>query len=600
VTAPRLGAVPGAAGVRFSAFLDPEKKCSVRLFDAAGRASRTLPLEALGDGYFSSEVTGAAVGDLYKLVVDGQEWPDPYARFLPQGVHGPARVEASSYVFEHAAPAVRPLSQHVIYELHVGTFTPEGTYAAAAQRLSYLAELGVTTLELMPISSFPGQRGWGYDGVAHFAPYAPYGEPDELRRFIDAAHGHGLAVLLDVVYNHFGPSGNYLGCYSQRYFTSEYHTPWGEAPRFGDTPMRRYVLDNALYWLKEFRFDGLRLDATHAIVDPSPKHVLQELAERVRERVPQATLIVEDERNEPELVTKLGYDAIWADDFHHQLRVTLTGERDGYYGGYTPGVEGIARSIERGWLYEGQPSIGSGKPRGKAASALDAQAFVYCIQNHDQIGNRALGERLHHDVTLDAYCLASTLLLFLPMTPLLFMGQEWAASTPFLYFTDHDAELGAQVTAGRRREFAHFAAFAEPARQAAIPDPQLAATFERSKLLWQERGLEPHARVLSLYRELLALRRQHPVLAGSARRAYLTAVGEGDLLAVLRRGAPSQQPLLLLANFGQSSRLLSETGWRGQVTAQLFSSHGAVPAALEACALPALSAAVFQVTDAAL
>jgi maltooligosyltrehalose trehalohydrolase len=567
----QLGAKVTARGVQFGAFASAARECSVRLFDPARRAQRTLPLEPLGAGYFALEVPGLSAGALYKLVLDGQELPDPYARFLPDGVHGVARVESSEHSFRNARPAPMPLARQVIYELHVGTFTKEGTYRAAQARLPYLAELGVTTIELMPLSSFPGARGWGYDGVAHFAPFAAYGSPDELRDFVDEAHGLGLRVLLDVVYNHFGPAGNYLGAYSDRYFTSDLHTPWGEAPRFAEAPMRRYVLDNALYWLEEFRFDGLRLDATHAIVDPSEQHVLHDLVLAVRAAIPGALLIVEDERNEPECVTKLGFDAIWADDFHHQLRVTLTGERDGYYAGYEPGVEGLARVIERGWLYEGQPFPTNGKPRGRPAEQLEPPAFVYCIQNHDQIGNRALGQRLNHEVSLDAYCLASVLLLFLPMTPLLFMGQEWAASTPFLFFTAHDAELGAHVTAGRRREFAHFAAFSEPALQQAIPDPQGAETFRRSKLDWDECTEAAHARVGDLYRRLLKLRREDEILNQVARRADVRVRTHGSVLAVWR-GDPAGRPgRLLLANFGSKRVPLHELPWTSPLESRIFS-----------------------------
>ncbi len=355
--------------------------------------------------------------------------------------------------------------------------------------------------------------------------------------FIDEAHALDLQVLLDVVYNHFGPAGNYLGAYSEEYFTREFQTPWGEAPRVGAPPMRRYVLDNARYWLSEFQFDGLRLDATHTIVDRSETHVLRALADASRFRSPPVLLMAEDERNDPSLVESLGCDAIWADDFHHQVRVTLTGERDGYFADYTPGAAGIARCIERGWLFEGQVVPRTGEPRGAPADALAAERFVYCIQNHDQVGNRALGTRLNHDVSVDAYCAATALLLFLPMTPLLFMGQEWGASTPFQFFTDHDEELGALVTEGRRREFAHFAAFADPTQRASIPDPQRVETFERSKLRWDERSQAPHDQVLQLYRGAPrpASQRRSPAGAAGARRAR----GRGARRTA--RGAPTER-----------------------------------------------------------
>lgn len=568
---PKLGALVEGDHTRFSLFSCSATRCSVRLFDASGRRTRERELDALGGGYFSAQLPGAGHGTRYKFVLDERELTDPYARFLPEGVHGAAMVVEPSHRFEHQRPAPRPLFEHVLYELHIGTFTPEGTYSAAAQKLRYLADLGITLLELMPLSSFPGARGWGYDGVAHFAPYAPYGDPDSLRRFIDQAHGCGLGVIIDVVYNHFGPSGNYLGAYSPRYFTKEYQNAWGESPHYFELPMRRYVVDNALYWLEEFECDGLRLDAVHAIFDPSPVHIIRELTDAVRARVPHALLFAEDERNDPADVEQLGCDAIWADDFHHQLRVTLTGERDGYYAAYEPGVAGLARVIERGWLYEGQDFASPGRVRGQPADTLPAEAFVYCIQNHDQIGNRALGTRLCHDTALDSYCLASVLLLFLPMTPLIFMGQEWAASTPFLFFTDHDQELGALVTAGRHREFAHFAAFSSEQGRLSIPDPQAWETLERSRLRWDESALEPHAKVVELYRELLLLRRNDAVLARRCTREDLVTCAQGELLAIRRSAGDGSGTRLLLANFGTRDLPVAGAPWFEQPSQVLFS-----------------------------
>ncbi|HVR18682.1 MAG TPA: alpha-amylase family glycosyl hydrolase, partial [Polyangiaceae bacterium] len=407
-----LGATVVGNATRFAALTDAPR-CAVRLYDSNGEVIAEHALGPEENGVHSLDIPGVGHGALYRFVLGERALPDPYARFLPYGVHGPAMVVEPRLGFRFDAVS-RPLAEHVIYELHIGTFTPEGTYAGAAERLELLAELGVTTIELMPVAAFDGTRGWGYDGVAHYAPFAPYGTPDELRALVDRAHGLGLSVLLDVVYNHFGPSGNYLGAYDRRYFARDVASPWGDAPNFAFAPMRRYVVENALYWLAEFRFDGLRLDATHALVDSSPKHVLAELAEAVAGFSPKRLLVAEDERNEPSLVTRLGLDALWADDFHHATRVTLTGERDGYYGAYEPGAETMARTIRRGWLYEGQRNPVGGKHRGASADELSAERFVYCIQNHDQIGNRALGDRLAHVVSLDAYLAVSVLLLFLP------------------------------------------------------------------------------------------------------------------------------------------------------------------------------------------
>jgi maltooligosyltrehalose trehalohydrolase len=492
-------------------------------------------------------------GSRYKFALDGKEYPDPYARFLPDGVHGAAMVVEPRRQFKHGH-VVRPLPEQVIYELHVGTFTQSGTYRAALDKLPELVKLGVTTLELLPVASFAGARGWGYDGVALWAPHAPYGTPDELRTFVDEAHGLGLGVLLDVVYNHFGPAGNYLGAYHPAYFSKDVKNPWGDAPNYAHPAMRAFVIDNARYWLDEFHFDGLRLDAVHEIHDPhSPKHVVRELVEATHALFERPLLIAEDDRNDPKLVQEYGLDAIWADDFHHQLRVTLTGEQDGYYAGYEPGVQGIARAIERGWLYEGQVPPGRDEPRGQPRGALPRSALVYCIQNHDQIGNRALGERLNGDVDLEAYCLASMLLLFLPSTPMLFMGQEWATRAPFLFFSDHEAELGEAVSKGRREEFKHFAAFSDAERRARIPDPQDAQTFQRSKLPWDERDEPEHARVLALYEALLDLRQSDPVLRVEGE---LSAEALGDVLRVSRSHQGEER--VLLANFGKTAVELPE------------------------------------------
>jgi maltooligosyltrehalose trehalohydrolase len=550
---PQLGAVVNGGTTRFAATTD-QSSCSIRLYGRGEEVVDERELVPRGDGIFTLAIEGVGHGTPYRFVIGGNALPDPYARAFLHGVHGPATVYQSKHAWRYDCVS-RPLHEHVIYELHVGTFTAEGTYDSAAKRLRDLVDLGVTAIELMPIASFDGSRGWGYDGVAHYAPYAPYGTPDELRAFVDHAHGLGLSVLLDVVYNHFGPSGNYLRAYDRRLFAHEEASPWGEAPNFASPAMRRYVIDNALYWLGEFRFDGLRLDATHAIIDRSPKHVLEEMVEAVAELEPKRLLLAEDERNDPTLVTRFGLDALWADDFHHATRVTLTGEHDGYYAAYQPGPREIARTISRGWLYEGQPRPSDGKPRGASADALTAEQFVYCIQNHDQIGNRAFGDRLNHAVTLDAYLSVSMLLLFLPMTSLLFMGQEWASSSPFLYFTDHEAELGRMISEGRRREFEGFRAFSGHGEERSVPDPQAQGTFQQSKLDWHERDQAEHARVLELYRAALALRRSDRVLQ-DASRERLRCDSFGEVLVVERWHEEARR--VLLVNFGSSSVAFDE------------------------------------------
>ncbi|MDB4982023.1 MAG: malto-oligosyltrehalose trehalohydrolase [Myxococcales bacterium] len=550
-----LGACVHGTGARFGLFADPAGACAVRLFADDGAVVREEMMKPLGDGLFEAYVPDVAVGALYKFIVDGRELADPYARYLPRGVDGPAQVTQSLFEWQHGPGVSRPLAEHAIYELHVGTFSAAGTYEGVREHLSQLVDLGITAIELLPVAAFPGQRGWGYEGTALYAPFAPYGTPDDLKRLVDEAHGLGLSVFLDVVYNHFGPSGNHLPSYSRDYFSKDVRNAWGDAPNYAHPIVRRMVVENALYWLNEFRFDGLRLDATHAIIDKSFTHILRELTEAVARLEPERILIAEDNRNDPSVVTETGVDAIWADDFHHQLRVTMTGERDGYYGAYEAGLADLARTIARGWLFEGQTYPVSGQSRGKPADDLEAPSFVYCIQNHDQIGNRALGDRLSAAVSPAQYRVASTLLLFLPMTPLLFMGQEWAASSPFLFFTDHEPELGRRVAEGRRSEFASFGAFADPETRARIPDPQDVSTFEASRLNWQEREQGEHARTLELYKKLLWLRGSDPVLSSASRRE-LSASNVGEVLLVRSGGAQGRR--VLVANFGDRPIPLAE------------------------------------------
>ncbi|MFB9991302.1 malto-oligosyltrehalose trehalohydrolase [Deinococcus oregonensis] len=558
LSAPPLGSFLSDHGLTFRLWSSHARHAAVVLYSGLEEQERRA-LTPVGQGIFEATFPDLTSGTQYKFEVEGQVYPDPYARWLPHGVHGPATVLESEYSFQHARPQRRP-DELVIYELHIGTFTPEGTYRAAAERLPHLRDLGVTCLELLPLSSFPGRWGWGYDGVAHFAPFAPYGTPEELQAFVDQAHGYGLTVLLDMVYNHFGPDGNYLSAYSPEYFTSAHSTPWGAAPDYTNPLMRRLALDSALHWLQTYGFDGFRLDATHAIVDSSEEHLLSELAQLVHQygsdHDSRLFLFCEDDRNLPDLVTHDGMDGVWADDFHHQVRVLLTGQRDGYYAGYQLSVTDLARCIERGWLYEGQYWLpGQHHPRGRRADALEAFNFVYCIQNHDQIGNRAWGERLQDDAGQAGFWAASVLLLFLPMTPLLFQGQEWMAQTSFQFFSDHQGELGRLVSEGRKAEFAGFEAFGQGAGGAAVPDPQDMGTFQNSKLDWSELAQDRHAQTLTLYQNLLRLRRDDPVLSQSSRQT-LRAGSYGDLLWVERRHAGERR--IALVNFSDQPVPLSE------------------------------------------
>jgi maltooligosyltrehalose trehalohydrolase len=448
----------------------------------------------------------------------------------------------------------------VIYELHVGAYTPEGTYEALIEQLPELKRLGVDAIELMPVAEFPGSRNWGYDGVDLFAPTRNYGCPDDLRLLVDAAHREGLGVLLDVVYNHLGPDGNYLRLYSDDYFTNRHHTPWGDGINY-DGPnshyVRNLVIANACYWIREFHFDGLRLDATDAIVDESPVDIVAEITETVRATATKNVVVISEEaRNDvrtirPPEAGGYGLDAIWADDFHHELRVYLTGARENYYANYLGSMDSIAKAINEGFIYQGQTSPRTGKPRGTKVTDEPASAFVFCIQNHDQVGNRPFGERLHHEIDLGRYAVASALLLFAPQPPVLFMGQEFAASTPFLFFTDHEPQLGRLVTEGRRREFSGFRVFAEEDMRESIPDPQAESTFCSSKLKLDER--QRNAGIYELYRALLDLRHRDPVLSHHDRMTTRASALGAQAITVHRWHGDEHR--LLIANFGAETKL---------------------------------------------
>ena len=477
-------------------------------------------------GWWTADVA-LPPGTDYGFVLDGEgPFPDPRSPWQPRGVHGLSRTDdpaGSTWTDEgFAAP---PLAEAVIYELHVGTFTAEGTFDAAIARLADVAELGVTHLELMPVVEFSGDRGWGYDGVHLFAPHHAYGGPAGLRRFVDAAHAAGLAVLLDVVYNHVGPEGNVLPRFGP-YFTAKYSTPWGDAVNFDDAgshEVRRFVVDNALMWMRDYHVDGLRLDAVHAIIDQSAVHVLEELAfatrELARDTGRRLVVIAESDLNDPRLVRSVdeggyGLDAVWADDVHHAFHVALTGEEAGYYADFAD-ADALARALTDPFLYAGHYSEVRDRLHGRPAGDLPGDRFVVFLQNHDQVGNRAVGERLGHLVGEGRARVGAALLLVSPYVPLLFAGAEWNASTPFLYFTSHsDPDLADAVRRGRREEFAGFHDGTE-----AVPDPQDPATFERSRLRWEERDRPPHAGMLAWYRALLALRRQLPELHDADRNA---------------------------------------------------------------------------------
>ena len=509
------------------------------------RAFRELERDARG--YWSGTYADVAVGARYKFRLSGddsQVFPDPASRYQPDGVHGFSQVIDPAFRWTDHNFRPPRADALVFYELHVGTFSPEGTFRGAIDRLPYLAQLGVTAIELMPVGDFPGARNWGYDGVAIFAPARCYGTPEDLRRLVDAAHQHGLAVFLDVVYNHFGPDGAYANAFSPYYFTDRHRSPWGDGVNL-DGPhsaeVRNFFLANALQWVRDYHVDGLRLDATHALQDEGPRHFLEELTTTVRGHAGRDVLFVaEDHRNLAQLVTPAdrggwGVDAVWADDLHHQVRVHVAHESEGYYEDFSGRIEDLAATIRQGWFFTGQRSKHMQELRGTDPARLALQQFVVCIQNHDQVGNRAKGERLSHDIDLPTYRAASVLLLTIPETPLLFMGQEWAATSPFLFFTDHHEELGRKITEGRRAEFASFAAFADPALRESIPDPQAKETFARSRLNWGDLDSPAHASTLRLYQRLLGLRATSPALRHTSRAAFDARVLDHETLLIERR-----------------------------------------------------------------
>jgi maltooligosyltrehalose trehalohydrolase len=552
-----------------------------------------VEMRPAGRGWWAADVPEAGPGTDYLFSIDGGPGlPDPRSEFQPEGVHGPSRLVDHS-AFEWTDDRWRgaaPLSGALIYEAHVGTFTPEGTFGAAIEKLPHLVELGVTHLELMPVMEFPGTRGWGYDGVDVFAPHHAYGGPDGLKRLVDAAHAAGLGVILDVVYNHLGPDGNYLGAYGP-YFTSRYTTPWGEAVNYDDAgsdEVRDFVGDNACYWLEHYHVDGLRLDAVHAIFDTSAVHILEELARRVstlQARLGRRKfLIAESDLNDPKLVRApeaggFGLDAAWSDDFHHALHSALTGETAGYYedfGGLAP----LGRALERGYVYGGNRSPHRGRRHGRPLNGVPAHRLFGYLQNHDQVGNRAAGERSSALMSTGRLHIAAALVLCSPFVPLLFEGEEWGASTPFQYFTDHiDEELGRLVSQGRRREFAAFGWNPED-----VPDPQDPATFERSILDWAELTKEPHAALLEWHKELLTLRRRIPALSDGDFNNVHTTWDDDAHWFCLRRG-----PITVATNLASETKAVPVPG---DATTMLLSSDAT--AALEdgAVQLPADSVAI--------
>ena len=546
--------------VRFSVW--SPKARQVRVSIEAGEGAHTLPLESSGGGLFSGAAAGIRPGvDYWFALDDGPLRPDPVSRYRPAGVHGPSRiVDPSSFEWTDQGWRGCTTADLVIYELHVGTFSPEGTFDGVIDRLPSLRELGVTALEIMPIAEFPGGRNWGYDGVSLYAPQSTYGGPEGFRRLVNGCHGHGLALILDVVYNHLGPEGNYIREFGP-YFSERHHTLWGQGWNL-DGPdsdeVRRYLLDNALYWLTEFHVDGLRLDAADKIVDMSALHILEELASAVRLQADalgrRVVLIAESDANDPRFIRSQelggwGLDAQWTDDFHHAVHVALTGERQGYFADFG-GVRPVANALADRFVNDGRYSPYRRRRYGRPAGDVPADRFVVCIQNHDQVGNRAGGERLSVLVDPAALRLGAALLLLSPYVPLLFMGEEYGEINPFMYFVSHgDADLIQSVREGRRREFAAFGWSGE------VPDPQSESTFAGSRLSWAWSGERSHARLRALYTDLLRTRQQEPALRpGSA--GVSVKHSESDQWVSLRLEATGSE-LIAGFNFGSVERTLA-------------------------------------------
>ena len=594
-----FGAEPLAdGGVRFRLWAPGVATVGLQLDGAAD-----LPMTAAADGWFELTVAEAQPGSRYLFrLPDGLLVPDPASRFNPDDVHGASEVVApAAFDWPDEEWRGRPWEEAAIYELHIGSFTTAGDFNGAIERLDYLVELGVTALEIMPVSDFPGARNWGYDGVLPFAPDAAYGRPEDFKRMIAAAHERGLMVLLDVVYNHFGPEGNYLHAYAPTFFNPAHETPWGAAINFdgeGSRTVRDFFVHNVLYWLEEFHLDGLRLDAIHAICDDSTPDIIEELAaafKSVPGRARHVHMVLENEHNQARYLGRddfgrlLHGTAQWNDDIHHCFHVLATGETDGYYTDYASDpARRLGRCLTEGFAYQGEAStFAHGKLRGEASAHLPPAAFINFLQNHDQIGNRAFGERLSHLASPLAMEALTAVLLLAPQPPLLFMGEEFASAQPFLFFCDFGPELARLVTEGRRREFSRFARFADPAVRESIPDPNALATFETCVLDWSATAREPQRTTLELHRKLLALRWQWiaPRLAGMGNGTpQLKLLSPRTLAINWRLGDGSL--LMLLANLGDDP--VESTPPDGEL---LFATSNIDAGALAAGQLPAWSVA---------
>jgi maltooligosyltrehalose trehalohydrolase len=555
-----VGAEVQATGVFFRVWAPKCHQVEV-VIEYGHNPDRVIPLLAEAEGYFSAFVPQLTSGALYWYRLDGNlQYPDPCSRFQPDGPHGPSLVvDPSAFTWhDHNWRGVQ-LPGQVLYELHIGAFTPEGTFDAAIRQLPELKRIGITVIEVLPIAEFPGQWNWGYDGVDLYAPTRNYGDADALRRFVDAAHLLGVGVILDVVYNHLGPEGNYLGAFSQDYFTDRYTTDWGAAINYDGpncTAVREFFVRNACYWIAEFHLDGLRLDATQNIYDRGPRHILADLSQRVRATASPRTviLIAENEPQDVRCITAVdqggyGLDGMWNDDFHHAARVALTGRREAYYTDYRGQAQEFISTAKRGFLYQGQRYHWQQQPRGSYVTTEPAGAFVIFTENHDQVANTLHGQRLISETSPAAYRALTAFMLIAPGTPLLFMGQEFGATSPFLFFADHaDDALAASVYKGRKQFLAQFPSYASTAAQAAVPDPVDPSTFARSKLDLSQRLT--HAAIYRFHQELLQLRRADPLIARQDRTRLDGAVLSLDAFVLRFFGDAEVTDRLLVVNLG--------------------------------------------------
>lgn len=560
------------------------------------------PMAPVGRGWWAAEVDGAGPGSDYAFSLDGgPPRPDPRSAWQPAGVDGPSRVvDHSAFEWHDQAWRGLALPSAVLYELHVGTFTPAGTFDAVVDHLDHLVALGVDGIELLPVAEFSGRRGWGYDGVDLFAPHHAYGGPDGLKRLVDACHGRGLGVVMDVVYNHLGPSGNYLSEYGP-YFTDHHSTNWGQAVNFDDADsgaVRSFVADNAVMWLRDYHIDGLRLDAVHAIKDDSAYHILEELADAVHRLAGQVRrplfVIAESDLNDPRIVRSAdaggyGMDAVWADEFHHSLHAVLTGQTDGYYADFGA-LHQVAKALGQAWVFTGDYSPYRRRVHGRPAPGVSGSRFVVFLHNHDQVGNRAQGDRKTHmaGMTAGRAKIGAALTVLSPFVPMLFQGEEWAASSPFLYFTDHqDQALGEAVSVGRRQEFASFGWAPED-----VPDPQDRQSFTRSKLRWDEVDAPGHASILAWYRHMISLRRSLGVLTDGRRDQVRTSVDEKQGWLVVSRG-----PVTVAVNLGAETVILPLTAAQRGPAELLAASETGVTLADGAIVLPPDSVAVIKESE---